>query len=335
MILWFRNFLKNRIMEKSSKRTMQLGLFVIFSAVILVITVYLIGQKRDIFSNTFNLKVKFGNVNGLQPGNNIRFSGINVGSVLAVEIQNDSTIEVTLRIREDVRPHIKKNAMVTIGTDGLMGNMLVNISPGRGMAEMVNDGDLLNTYSRIKTDDILKTLTTTNENAAILTSDLVEIVQELKHGKGTVSYLLYDTTLRQQVFSTVSNLRMATIQTNEILSHLNQVAHNINEGDGLAGWIINDTTTEIKIKTTLEGLDKASRNINSSIDNLNQMLSELGTGQGTIPALMKDTAMVNDLRATLKNLNVGTGKFSEEMEALRHHFLFRKYFKDKEKNKKE
>lgn len=320
-------------MEKSSKRTLQLGLFVIFSTVILVITVYLIGQKRDIFSNTFNLKVKFGNVNGLQSGNNIRFSGINVGSVLAVEIQNDSTIEVTMRIREDVRSHIKKNAIATIGTDGLMGNMLVNISPGRGMAEMVNDGDLLNTYSRIKTDDILKTLTTTNENAAILTSDLVEIVQELKHGKGTVSYLLYDTGLRQQVFSTVSNLRKATVQTNEILSQLNQVAQNINEGNGLAGWIVNDTSTQVKIKTTLEGLDKASQNINSSIDNLNQMLSELGTGQGTIPALMKDTAMVNDLRATLKNLNVGTGKFSEDMEALRHHFLFRKYFKDKEKEK--
>ncbi|MBZ0244582.1 MAG: MCE family protein, partial [Cyclobacteriaceae bacterium] len=84
----------------------------------------------------------------------------------------------------------------------------------------------------------------------------------------------------------------------------------------------------------LEGLETASLKINSSIDNLNQMLSDLGEGEGAIPALMKDTAMANDLRITLKNLNVGSGKFSEDMEALRHHFLFRKYFRDKEKEKK-
>lgn len=306
----------------------------ILSTVILVITVYLIGQKKDIFSNTINLRVKFGNVNGLQAGNNVRLSGINVGSVLSVVIQNDSTIEVTMRIREDVRLHIKQNAIATIGTDGLMGNMLVNISPGKGDAQIVNDGDLLQTYSRIKTDDILKTLTTTNENAALLTSDLLEIVQEIKQGKGTVSYLLNDTSLRQQVFITVSNLKRATAQTNEVLSQLNQISTSVKVGNGLAGWVINDTTTQVKIKSTLEGLETASLKINSSIDNLNQMLSDLGEGEGAIPALMKDTAMANDLRITLKNLNVGSGKFSEDMEALRHHFLFRKYFRDKEKEKK-
>lgn len=306
----------------------------ILSTVILVITVYLIGQKKDIFSNTINLRVKFGNVNGLQAGNNVRLSGINVGSVLSVVIQNDSTIEVTIRIREDVRLHIKQNAIATIGTDGLMGNMLVNISPGKGDAQIVNDGDLLQTYSRIKTDDILKTLTTTNENAALLTSDLLEIVQEIKQGKGTVSYLLNDTSLRQQVFITVSNLKRATAQTNEVLSQLNQISTSVKVGNGLAGWVINDTTTQVKIKSTLEGLETASLKINSSIDNLNQMLSDLGEGEGAIPALMKDTAMANDLRITLKNLNVGSGKFSEDMEALRHHFLFRKYFRDKEKEKK-
>lgn len=321
-------------MKTSGKRTLQLGFFVILSTVILVITVYLIGQKKDIFSNTINLRVKFGNVNGLQAGNNVRLSGINVGSVLSVVIQNDSTIEVTIRIREDVRLHIKQNAIATIGTDGLMGNMLVNISPGKGDAQIVNDGDLLQTYSRIKTDDILKTLTTTNENAALLTSDLLEIVQEIKQGKGTVSYLLNDTSLRQQVFITVSNLKRATAQTNEVLSQLNQISTSVKVGNGLAGWVINDTTTQVKIKSTLEGLETASLKINSSIDNLNQMLSDLGEGEGAIPALMKDTAMANDLRITLKNLNVGSGKFSEDMEALRHHFLFRKYFRDKEKEKK-
>ncbi|MEP2667961.1 MAG: MlaD family protein [Cyclobacteriaceae bacterium] len=320
-------------METSKKRTLQLGFFVILSAVILVITVYLIGQKKDIFSNTFNLKVKFGNVNGLQAGNNVRLSGINVGSVLSVDIQNDSTIEVVMRIREDVRSHIKKNAIATIGTDGLMGNMLINISPGKGESSVVSDGDLLQTYSRIKTDDILKTLTTTNENAALLTSDLLEIVQEIKQGKGTVAYLLNDSILRKEVFLTTRNLRIASEKTNDILSEIKQISNEVNQGRGLAGWIINDTLTKRQIESTLVSLQKASHKLGVSTDSLNSIISDLSGGEGVIPALMKDTAMVEDLRQTLHNLNKGTGKFNEDMEALQQHFLFRKYFKDKEKEK--
>ncbi|MCB0488383.1 MAG: MlaD family protein [Cyclobacteriaceae bacterium] len=320
-------------MEKSSNKTLRLGIFVTFSTIVLAVAVYLIGQKQDMFSNTFQLRVIFNNVNGLQPGNNVRFSGINVGSVLAVDIENDSTIEVTMRIRENLRMHIKKNAVASISTDGLMGNMLVNISPGKGEAAIVADGDLLQSYSRIKTDDILKTLTTTNENAAILTSELVDIVQEIKHGKGTLSYLLYDTGMRQEVMTAVNNLRKATDQTNDLLKQISQISKEVDEGRGLAGWLINDTLTRNKIHETLNSLKQASEQINSSTDSLNHLVGDLSAGSGPIPALMKDTTMVSDLRQTLKNLNMGTGKFNEDMEALQSHFLFRKYFRDKEKKK--
>ena len=318
-------------MKVSGTRNLQLGLFVIISTVLLIVAVYLIGQKSDIFSDTFNLKVRFGNVNGLQTGNNIRLSGINVGSVLSVEIQNDSIVEVTMRIREEVRSHIKQNAIATIGTDGLMGNMLINISPGKGNSPIVNDGDFLLTYSRIKTDDLLKTLTTTNENAALLTSDLLEIVQEVRQGKGTISYLLYDTNLRQEIFLTTRNLRIATEKTNELLTEINKISQEVVQGRGLVGWLINDTLTQQQVKSTVDRLLFASEKIHISADSLNQLIANLSPGEGVLPALMKDTVMLNDLRQTLSNLNAGTGKFNEDMKALQTHFLFRKYFKDKEK----
>lgn len=320
-------------MKNSRNRNFQLGLFVIISTIVLIVAVYLIGQKSDIFSTTFMVKVRFGNVNGLQAGNNVRLSGINVGSVQSVEIQNDSTVEVTMRIREEVRSHIKQNAIVTIGTDGLMGNMLINISPGKGESQVVNDGDLLQTYSRIKTDDILKTLTTTNENAALLTSNLLEMVQDVRQGKGTVSYLLYDTSLRQEVFRTTRNLRIATEKTNELLSDLGRMSYEVDQGRGLAGWIINDTITQQQVKSTVDQLLFASQKIQTAADSINQLILDLSSGQGILPALMNDSLMLNDLRQILINLNEGSGKFNEDMQALQKHFLFRKYFKDKEKEK--
>lgn len=323
-------------MEKSTARTIRLGIMVVVGTLLFTIAVYLIGQKQDMFRNTFQLNVTFTNVGGLQPGNNVRFSGINVGSVMSVTIVNDSTIEVIMKIRDDARPFIKKNALVTIGTDGLMGNMLINISPGKGNAPMVENNDQLNSYSRVKTDDILKTLNMTNENAAILTSGLVEVVEEIRHGRGTISSLVYDTMLSDQLYRSIYNLRSATEKTNKLLSEVQIMTNYIDSGKGLAGYLLRDTTTAYQLMKTMEELQQASANIQLSTDSLKRFIHRLNTEQGTLNTLISDTAMSHDLKMTIHNLSEGTAKFDENMEALKSSFLTKKYFKEKEKeaNKK-
>lgn len=311
-----------------------MGILVLTGTLIFTVAVYLIGQKQDMFRNTFTIRAMFNNVNGLQRGNNVRFSGINVGSVMAVDIQNDSTVEVTLRIREDVRKFIRKDALVTIGTDGLMGNMLVNITPGASHADIIDDNDLLNSFSRIKTDDILKTLNMTNENAAMLTRSLLDITEEIQHGKGTLSYLVYDTTLRMQLYQSIRNLRLATEKTNSLLSDVQLMTADINAGKGLAGYLLRDSSTIIQLERTMHNLQRAALEINKSTDSLQLFIQKLNTGKGAIPTLWQDTTLVNDLRSTLKNLNQGTQKFDENMEAMKHSFLTRKYFKEQEKEAK-
>lgn len=321
-------------MDKSNTKTIRLGILVIAGALIFTVAVYLIGQKQDMFSNTFTLRVIFNNINGLQPGNNVRFSGINVGSVMNIEIQNDTTIEIDLRIREDVRRFIKKDALVTIGTDGLMGNMLVNISPGTAKSAIVEDNDLLNSFSRIKTDDILKTLNMTNENAALLTRGLLDISEDIQHGKGTISALVYDSLLRQELFLSIVNLRKATETTNTLLKNVQEMATDVDEGKGLAGYLLRDSLTSRQLQKTMVELQRAALDIHQSTDSLKNFVKKLNTGQGAIPTLWYDTTLVKDLRGTIHNLNQGTAKFDENMEALKHSFLTKKYFKEQEKQAK-
>jgi ABC-type transport system involved in resistance to organic solvents, periplasmic component len=306
---------------------------VVAGGILFAIAAYLIGQKQDMFSTTFTLRAAFNNVNGLQAGNNVRLSGINVGSVVSVEIQSDSTIEITLRIKENVRKFIRKDAIASIGTDGLMGNMLVNLNPAGFTAPIVENNDLLPTFSKIKTDDILKTLNVTNENAAMLTSDLLEIIQSIRHGKGTISSLVYDTLLRNQFSMAVYNLKEATQKTTELLSMVQNITHEINQGKGLAGWLAKDTLSKIKVDKMLADLQVSTASLKKSSDSLQVFVNKVNNGAGTIPALMYDTAMANNLRKTLSNLSSGTAKFDENMEALKHNFLTRKYFRQKEKEK--
>lgn len=306
---------------------------VITGTLLFTVAVYLIGQKQDMFSNTFNLRVVFSNVNGLQPGNNVRFSGINVGSVMKVNIQNDSTIEVVMRVREDVQKFIKSDALVTIGTDGLMGNMIININPGKGNAPIVEDNTLLQSYSRVKTDDILKTLNMTNENAAMLTRSLLDVVENIQHGKGTLSYLVYDTMLRINLFQSIINLQKATSKTNQLLADVQGMARDIEGGKGLAGYLLRDTITSGRLIQTMTDLQRASTNIQQSTDSLKLFIQKLNSQKGSLNALLSDTTMAKDLKETISNLNRGTAKFDENMEALKHSFLTKKYFEDQQKEK--
>ncbi len=306
---------------------------VITGTILFTVAVYLIGQKQDMFSTTFQLRVIFSNVNGLQSGNNVRFSGINVGSVMDVNIQNDSTIEVVMRVREDVHQFIKQDALVTIGTDGLMGNMIININPGKGNAPVVENNAMLKSYSRVKTDDILKTLNMTNENAAMLTRSLLEVVENIQHGKGTLSYLVYDTSLRTNLAHSINNLQLATHKTNLLLSDVQSMAYDIKSGQGLAGYLLRDTVTSSRLIKTMTELQQASANIQQSTDSLKLFIQRLNTQKGSLNALIADTTMAKNLKETISNLNKGTAKFDENMEAFKHNFLTRKYFKDQEKAK--
>lgn len=306
---------------------------VITGTLLFTVAVYLIGQKQDMFSNTFNLRVVFSNVNGLQPGNNVRFSGINIGSVMGVNIQNDSTIEIVMRVREDVRKFIKSDALVTIGTDGLMGNMIININPGKGNAPIVEDNTLLQSYSRVKTDDILKTLNMTNENAAMLTRSLLDVIENIQHGKGTLSYLVYDTMLRINLFQSIDNLQKASSKTNQLLADVQGMARDIGGGKGLAGYLLRDTITSGRLIQTMTELQRASTNIEQSTDSLKSFIQKLNSQQGSLSVLISDTTVAKDLKKTISNLNKGTAKFDENMEALKHSFLTKKYFEDQQKEK--
>lgn len=318
-------------MNKSTSRTVRLGIFVLVGSILFTVTAYLIGQKQDLFRETFTIHVMFNNVNGLQAGNNVRFSGINIGSVTAVSITSDSAVQVSMRIRESVRMFIKQDAMASIGSDGLMGNMLVNISSGNPNSPPANHGDFLSSYSRIKTDDILKTLNLTNENAAMLTSNLLEVTQQIKHGKGTLTYLLYDSSLRKDLSQSILNLRNASQQTNALLLQTQTVMEEIARGKGTLGWLLNDTTLAPQVTQTFSDLRKTSAKINRAADSLQLFIYQLNHESGLVNTLISDTLSAQDFKQTLQNLNQSSSKLNENMEAMRHNVLFRGYFKDKEK----
>src|SRR5688572_3728889 len=109
-------------MKKQQITNFRLGLLVVTATILLIVALYIIGNNKNLFGSSFTLHTTFENVNGLQKGNNVRYAGINVGTVEEIYLKNDTTINITLTINTDFLGLILNNSIATIGTDGLMGN---------------------------------------------------------------------------------------------------------------------------------------------------------------------------------------------------------------------
>jgi len=318
-------------MKKTSKETFNLGLFVVIGLFIFIAAIYFIGEQKNMFDKTFTISANFNNVNGLMQGNNVRYSGINVGTVKNINMINDSTINVELVINEKMVKHIKKDAIATIGSDGLVGNMIVNIIPGQGLAGPIAPGDNIKSYTKIGTGEMLYTLNTTNENAALLTSKLLDIVNSITKGKGTLGMLINDTIAANDIKETLNNLKLTSVQTNNTMLKLNSLIAEIDLEESVAGVLLNDTTEANKVRHIISNLETSSLEIQSVITNLNETIINLKEGEGAVNYLSNDPELVKQLKESIKSINEGTDKFNQNMEALKHNFLTRGYFKKLEK----
>ncbi|MCO6173943.1 MlaD family protein [Flavobacterium sp. NRK F10] len=321
-------------MTKTSSENIRLGIFVIIGSLFLLLAIYFIGNYKGIIGKTFTINAVFTNVNGLQKGNNVRFSGVDIGTVGDIEMESDTTVRVHMVIDEKMMKHIKKDAIATIGSDGLVGNMIVNIIPGRNSQEYVQNGDQIISYTRIGTEEMLNTLNVTNENAALLTADLLKVVRSLTQGKGTFGRLLNDTLMADDLQVAIRNLKHTSSRADKTVLALENMVERISFEESVAGVLLTDTVSGNKMRHLITDLEASGKEISQMTKDLNDFVALLNERKGTVNYLVQDTALVKQLENIVKNVDEGTGRFNENMEALKHNFLFRGYFKKKEKEEK-
>jgi phospholipid/cholesterol/gamma-HCH transport system substrate-binding protein len=211
-------------MEKKTKNEIKLGIFVTISVALFIVGIYFVGKRQQLFSNTFKVSGTFRDINGLQVGDNIRFSGINVGIVEEIEQITDTTVRVDMVVVEHARQFMKKNAKAIIGSDGLMGNKMVSIIPGTYGQAMLTDNDSIQTTQPLNLDDILLSVKTTADNAATITGHLAIITQNIREGKGTIGKLIMDSVLAENVSQALVNIKQGA---GGFKQNMDAASHNI------------------------------------------------------------------------------------------------------------
>jgi phospholipid/cholesterol/gamma-HCH transport system substrate-binding protein len=195
---------------KSQKFKIRLGLFIAGGLALFVLAIFIIGKQKNLFNPVFKLTTTFYNVSGLQVGNNIRFSGINVGIVDKIVIINDSTVKVDMLIKKDVKQFIKSDCEVAIGSEGLIGDRLLVITQGSTDAPLAKEGQHLESAEPVELDAIMASLQITAVNATIISDQLAEIMIKVNGGQGTIGRLIEDTTIANNLSQTMKNIRSSS-----------------------------------------------------------------------------------------------------------------------------
>ncbi len=318
-------------MKKSNSYKARVGIFVVVGTLILVIALYFIGNRQHIFSKNIQVYAVFQNVNGLQLGNNVRYSGINVGTVGKIEMVAEATIVVQMMVEEKTGTFIKKDAIASIGSDGLVGSMVVNILPGKENLPTIISGDTISTYSKIGADDMLSTLNVTNENAALLTADLLKITNKILEGEGALGALITDSLLTRDIRQTLTNLKQTTNGANRLIASLNNKFAKIDMEKSAVGALLNDTIVGNQIKQMVSNLEQSSKDISETTQKLQLIIAEINTSESAFNYLTKDETLPKTIDSTMLEIKEASKKLNENMEALRHNFLFRGYFRKQEK----
>jgi phospholipid/cholesterol/gamma-HCH transport system substrate-binding protein len=298
----------------------------------------MIGKNSNMFGSNYILKARFENVQGLKAGNNIRYAGIDVGTVKSVYIINDTVMEVKMIIDKKAKKIIKKNSLVYIGTDGLVGNKVVNIFSVKTDAPFAEENDILPSKKPIDTDEMMRTLNKTNNQVSKIAENFSITINKLNESKGLWK-LLNDNTIANNISEASFQVNKSSYKINEIANQIDDIAHELKNGNGTISKLIYDKNLADSLTIAVNNFKDAANEITAAGKEINYSVAliskEVNDGKGSIHAILKDTSVTILLEKSMQNIETGSKGFSDNMDALKHSFLFRGYFRKLEKRNKQ
>ncbi|WP_028298588.1 MlaD family protein [Olivibacter sitiensis] len=313
------------------KRGIIVGLFTLLGIVFFVMAIFLLGGNQKRFSKTIALKTIFENAGGLKVGNNVFFSGVKIGTIKKIKLNNKSQVEVDFIIDDDSRQYIRKDATVKIGSEGFIGNKTLVIEGGADGVALVENNDLLQSVEAFDTEKMMTTLQTNNENMVAVTGDMKEISKKIVAGEGTVGAFLSDSLMAMQFRAVMASLTRTAANTERVTQSLNAFTNKLNTQGSLANELLTDTTVYSSLKSSAAQLQGITQTTAALVQNIEQASGKINSKDNTLGVLLNDEEMAEQMKKTMENLQQSSAKLDQNMEALQHNFLFRGYFKKQAK----
>ncbi|MFN3595963.1 MAG: MlaD family protein [Rubricoccaceae bacterium] len=296
-------------------RQARLGLLVLVGIVVFIGALFLLAQRSFLLTNTYTIEATFNRVSGLLPGATVYYNGIAVGRVERVQLPAapGEPITVAMAIRDDARHLIRQDSRAVIQTDGLVGNVVVALTDGSPGLPVVPDRGRVIGVDPLDLSQFSSRALESVARFDSVTMTMTQIMSDIRTGQGTLGRFLYDDALYNESVATTQDARLA----------LNALTA---RADALVG-IAADAST---------GVNSIIAKVNTGPGTLSRILNEDSVYVALLQASDQFSTISDDLRGITDRFqnaagwaSLGAFRFSENMEALKHNFLFKPYFEQR------
>jgi phospholipid/cholesterol/gamma-HCH transport system substrate-binding protein len=313
------------------------GVFITAAIVLFGAALFLIGDQHKAFRRHVVFYTNFQNVDGIPKGSTVRVDGIDAGELEAIEIPSSPSQKFRLKMNVDdrLRGLIREDSLVTVETEGLVGDKFLLIQGGTDRAseaapestlqgkEPFEIGKLLEQAQGIMNQagttitslqgtmkDVSGRLDTTLDTATGTIRNVNGVVLDVRKGKGTAGLLLEDPATAADVKQSIANVRQTTEKLNTTTTRVDNLLADVQNRQLVPK--IDDTL--VSAKSATQNLDQTSQQINTTLK------GAFGEDQ------YGEDAGAN-LQQSLTNLNQASGNLTDDTEALKHEFFFKGFFK--------
>ncbi len=324
--------------DKTTKRTVIVGIFILLGVIIFAVGILTLGGQRKSFVQSVKVKAIFHDIGGLAKGDNVWYSGVKVGTIKSITFIDHSRIEVLMNIEKASREFIHKDVKAKISSDGLVGNKIIALTGGTTTVPAIEDGDIITVEVAISTDEIMNTLQVNNKSLVEITSNLKEITGKIMKGEGSIGKFVNDETIYNDLQGTIATLRKTAANTQMLTEGLAEYSAKLHTKGTLANDIVSDTVVFFKLRSTISQMETIAQGVDSVVLNLRDastgVKENLRSESSPAGVLLNDEKTAQALKQTISNLQSSTEKLDENMEALQSNFLLRGFFRKKAKREK-
>ena len=300
-----------------AKHPVAVGAFVIGGVLLFAAGLFLIGSRRMLFSDAFQVYAEFANISGLQNGAKVRVAGMDAGEVTSIHVPGSPSAKfrVGLRIRQDLHPLIRVDSVASIQTDGLVGNKFVQVESGTDRAQMVPPDGTVQSREPFDFAEMLQRMSATLD---LVTSTIVEVRSSVDDALQAVT----DTANEAQ--GLMSDLggeaRQILTAARQASDSLNTIVTGVREGKGTVGKLMTDDALFTSLKSIAADGHKAVANLREASEQAKNAVADIRGQNGPLKGL------TGDLQQTLASAKDAMADLAENTEALKRNFFFRGFF---------
>lgn len=299
-------------MDRDRRLSLVVGGFVLVALAVLAVAILSLSSQRGIFTPRYRLVAFYDEVGGLVSGAEVRLAGTRVGRVETVSLgtrpDGRPAVRVVLQLDRAVAERIRGDSQAAIATAGLLGDQIVEISMGTDAAQPLPDGAEIGTLSPFdlgvmiaRGSEALDSIRSLARNLDAVVGDfrtsmgerqitatfgaLAEIVEEVRHGQGTLHSLIYE----PYKGSAVQNLETS-------LTSLASILHEVEHGHGVLHALVYERPSEQDV--VMQMLEAGAK--------LNTILGRVERGEGTLGLLLNDPTLYEEVKLLVGGANRST-----------------------------